>query len=251
MADDDIQAVEKALGDPVLEELSEDTRRTRRNLLIVAGVAIFYRVNELQISEAGFLGIKFSTVPISGINVSLTLILLYFVIQFGWQALDHFRFMRIRITGSRIAHVTTGQYASSHADYPSDPRQSSLYRWWLEQAQKIGSIQEPVEKLGAVTSSLKAQIESPEFSETPNYSSFVSSTIELTANINKLDRSIDNSVKTLTALRIPASLERFDRWFWQFQRSQILRLLILELGFPILLGLVGLALFLPLLKPMT
>ena len=47
MSDEDKIKAERAMGEPVLPEFSEDLRRTRRNLLVVSSVLIFAQITLL------------------------------------------------------------------------------------------------------------------------------------------------------------------------------------------------------------
>jgi hypothetical protein len=48
-----------------------------------------------------------------------------------------------------------------------------------------------------------------------------------------LHRSIAETQKALSAIRVPASLERFDKWFELFLRSQNLRWLVVDFLVPV------------------
>jgi hypothetical protein len=51
-----------------------------------------------------------------------------------------------------------------------------------------------------------------------------------------LERRLDGAVKAVQSARIPVSLERFDRWFQRFSKSQIARIVLLDLAFPFIFG---------------
>lgn len=55
-------------------------------------------------------------------------------------------------------------------------------------------------------------------------------------NIASLRRSIEEAQKTFSAARIPVSLERFNKWFEFFLRSQNLRWLIIDVFVPLFLS---------------
>ena len=65
---------------------------------------------------------------------------------------------------------------------------------------------------------------------------------KVSTDITKLKGSIETVSKTLESARIPVSLERFDNRFQLFLRSQNLRWLVLELGLPIIMGFISVAL---------
>jgi hypothetical protein len=60
---------------------------------------------------------------------------------------------------------------------------------------------------------------------------------EMTNVIHEMKRKVDEAAKAISSQRIPASLERFDRWFFRYQKSELARWIILEWGAPIALGL--------------
>lgn len=98
------KAVEKVLGEPIFDDFSDNTLKIRRNLLVVA----------------------------------------YLVVHFGWNSITHFQQWRLRVTGTRLAFKTgrsPGLYLEDdeRGDYPDDPRQSTLYTWWLVQAKQLAS----------------------------------------------------------------------------------------------------------------
>ena len=78
-----------------------------------------------------------------------------------------------------------------------------------------------------------------EFTEKPDAMNIVNATKLINSareEVAKLKGSVTEVGDTISALRIPVSLRRFDRWYHLFLRSQNLRWLVVELGAPILLG---------------
>ena len=145
----------------------------------------------------------------------------------------------MRITGTRVAHVTTARLAGEFQDYPNDPRQSSLYNWWKEEARKIGNInekaQDMIAKLEACEESLNTLIQDSQNSNNLNHAQRGVS--EARTAISTLINAVNEAKNTLDSSRIPASLKRFDQWFWNFLKSQNLRWFSFDFLAPILLGL--------------
>jgi hypothetical protein len=141
-----------------------------------------------------------------------------------------------RLTGTRVAFVTTGKFASEHGDYPSDPRQSTLYNWWKDSASKISSLTEPLETTEEKLAMWEKRVEEGILKNDPNLRTVVQSFQDIRTNIDDVKRKIENVEETLSATRIPASLERFDGRFRLMLRSQNIHWLVLELAFPLLLG---------------
>jgi len=59
---------------------------------------------------------------------------------------------------------------------------------------------------------------------------------DLQRAIDKLSSGLENTRKLILSQRIPASLERFDRWFELMLRSQNLYWLLFEFGLPLVFG---------------
>lgn len=236
MTTEEMEAVKRVIGEPVLEEFTDDLRRTKRNLLVVASIVIFYSFFDLKITEAGFLGIKFQIVPASAIDIGLGLILGYMLLQFVWKVWDHVQHIRIRVTGTRLVHQTGSSFGSQHADYPSDPRQSSLYRWWTSQSHLLEKIHELMGELNSAATALQDTAANPDIVNSPNMQSMIEAAGRGGGAANLLSARLDDLAKAITSERIPVSLGRFDRWFWNFQWSQIWRILLLEIAFPALWG---------------
>ena len=166
----------------------------------------------------------------------------YFLIHFLWCSIDHIQEWRLRVTGTRVAFITAASYTSEEGDYPSDPRQSSLYNWWKGQAILISSLTDPLDSINTKLAEWELKVNEALKDNDPNVSTTCASINKVNEDITKLKSSIENVEKTLTSNRIPASLYRFDKWFLFFLRSQNLRWLVIELMLPMLLSLYSLAL---------
>src|SRR5271156_3294535 len=131
----EVAAVSKVLGEPVFAELSERAWRVRTTLVVVAMVAIAVSYLNLKVDPAAAVfGLSFSGVTDKSIRIGLLMSVFYLAIHFVWVSWDSFNEWRIRRTGTRVAYVTTGRFGEASADYPGDPRQSTLYNWWRDQA---------------------------------------------------------------------------------------------------------------------
>ena len=239
MNDEVIRKVEQDLGEPVLPEFSEDLRRIKRNLLIVSSVAIFAQLSGVQITEAGFLGFKFSNPDQIWLQIALLSVVGYLFVQFCWRAWDYIQHTRLRITGTRVSHVTTGKLASKYGDYPNDPIQSTLYNWWLNEARRIGNLSAMADQIHRITDLLEEVAKRPGNMEMPNINHVMQSASEINNNIAKLVNRIEEAEKAIGSARIPVSLKRFDRWFHRFPKSQIRRIILLDVAFPFFFGAMG------------
>ncbi len=130
--------------------------------------------------------------------------------------------------------------ASEYGDYPSDPLQSTLYNWWLEQARRIGNLSAMADQVHRVADRLEEVANRPGNMEMPNINRVLESASQINGDIAKLKNRIGEAEKAIRSARIPVSLERFDRWFRCFERSQITRIMILDVIFPFVFGAVGL-----------
>jgi hypothetical protein len=135
-----------------------------------------------------------------------------------------------------VSHVTTGKIAATGGDYPNDPRQSTLYNWWKDEARKISSLQEPLDSIQAKLKEWETTVKASLEGKDPNVVHECMSISKIGGDINKLSASVKQAGESLDSARIPASLKRFDAHFQFFLRSQNLRWLIIELGFPLVLG---------------
>jgi len=236
MSDEDKIKAERAMGEPVLPEFSEDLRRTRRNLLVVSSVLIFAQISKVQITAANFFAFKISNPSQTWLYIGATCVLAYLLLQFCWKGWDYIHFMRIRVTGSRLSHVTTGRMASDFGDYPSDPNQSNLYYWWTEQARKIGNLSKMADDVHIVANRLQEVAKQPGNIDMSNINHVTSSAGEINNKISSLENRLTELQKVLNSTRIPTSLERYDRWFYHFKKSQVCRIVMLDLVFPLVLG---------------
>lgn len=230
-----VAAVQKVLGEPVFCELSQSAWKIRTNLIVTSVISISIVFAGLHIdSESTFLGLKFKGLNDIIITRALFWITLYLLIHFLWSAWDNFVEWRLRITGTKVAFITAGVYVSEHGDYPSDPRQSTLYHWWKSQAQKIDELVNRVKEIDNQLNGFEARLKSE-----PNTNSeqlIITDIKSVQVAVVNLDAHMKQVNELLLLNRVPASLERFDNWFQLFLRSQNLRWLIVECGTPLIVG---------------
>lgn len=239
----DYDRVKEALGSPVLASFSEELRLTKRNLLAVSAVVFFAQVSGMKIAHGGLslVGLSFSNPGQWWLDIMLSGLVFYLLIQFLWQVADYLVYSRIRLTGSRVSWVTTAILADSELDYPSDPQQSSLYHWWKEQSPRIGNLRVPANHVTAAAEALERVILNVQGENVRDVAKLTGPVDELRRVSSSLLSRIDALEKTVGSNRIIVSLERFDRWFWCFSRSQAIRIWILDIIFPVVLALAALA----------
>jgi hypothetical protein len=74
-----------------------------------------------------------------------------------------------------------------------------------------------------------------------NLASIIQTIAEARNQAAEMGRKVEANTKAITDARIPTSLQRFDRWFEFFLRSQNLRWLLIEFLAPV--GLAAVALY--------
>lgn len=233
---DDGEKIEKVLGEPVLEEFSAHNLAIRRNLMLVSFIAIIIVTYDLAITGQ-FVGINIQGLDKAVMSEIFFLLVAYHLIHFIWATWDHVQHWRVRITGTRLAHQTGSKWASLDADYPADPKQSSLYHWWHNQVHQIGNISASMVALGEKVEGWEQKIkEAGDESVQVNLNNVTQSLGQITSAISSLKPQVEAAEKTISSQRIPVSLERFDKWFFRFQKSQLARWFFVEWLFPIILG---------------
>ncbi|MCH7958930.1 MAG: hypothetical protein IID08_02295 [Candidatus Hydrogenedentes bacterium] len=233
-----IKAVHKVLGEPVICEFDAKTQRIRTNLFLFCLISIVYVVGGLRIdADSSVLGFKFEGLDDALFRYSFLAAIVYLAIHFFWCAFDNFMEWRLRITGTRVAFITAGKWVSEGSDYPEDPRQSTLYNWWKDQVKSISGIHEAIDDIGNTFDIVNAEIEKVrDDGQTLNIKNVIQGQSEIRKELVSLKSTVENVGKTISADRIPASLERFDNWFKYFLNSQNMRWLLIEFLFPMILA---------------
>lgn len=238
MAADNLEAVEKALGNPVAGDLPENALKVRRNLLVFGVISVFITLGGVKLDPtSSVLGFKFSGVSEALITNALLAANVYFLLHFIWYAFEGILEWRLRVTGTRLAFLTGSRFGSEHADYPDDPRQSTLYTWWLDNAKRIGNFKETACDLSEKIKAWEEKVSSfQNGNDSLNLANAMSTLNQARSAADKLTKQIETTEKTLTAMRIPCSLGRFDGWFKLFLKSQNIRWLLVDILLPVLVG---------------
>jgi hypothetical protein len=237
---DSIRSVQKILGEPIACELSDRAWKTRTLLLSVEGIAAVIAFGHLRVDpNATAFGLSLRGLTDHEVRLWLCLVIAYLLVHFIWSSWETFAEWRLRLTGTRVAFVTTGQFASEHCDYPNDPRQSTLANWWRGQGGIIGDVGVAADqisiKLKAIEEDLRARFVTGD--SAMNIVNNVCGPIEtLRALVGQLRQSIDQNLASFEANRIPASLDRFDLWHRHFLQSQSLRWLAVDVLIPVFCG---------------
>lgn len=230
--------VEEVLGAPINPELSEYAQKLRRNLLAFGAVYVFCWLTGVKLDTTSpFFGIKLIGLNELQFSIGTMIINAYLLIHFGWYAWEAVLEWRVRLTGTRLAHRTGARMGSAAGDYPDDPRQSTLYYWWIELAKQLGRKLNAVDtvesRLAKVEEEVK-EINDPSFSATRN--SFTSSMSQMVSGFAELRSYHRNIIDALNTQRVEASLRRFDSWFALMLKSQNLRMILIDISLPLLIG---------------
>ncbi|NML29448.1 hypothetical protein [Paraburkholderia antibiotica] len=243
---DNLEAVGKILGEPVAPEMSDDALKVKRNLLIASFVSIASVLGDLHVNpQSTILGLQFTGLTSTLINKGLLIVTTYLLVHFAWYFFDAFIEWRIRLTGTKVAFQTGSTLGSQHADYPADPRQSTLYNWWKSQASSgyrvSTSLQEMTNRIAGWESSVR---EAMKDAQELNKRAAIESLVHIRNDMTKLKSAMESIEQTVTSARIPVSLGRFDAWFKFFLKSQNLRWLFIDAGLPLALGSTAVAMLL-------
>ncbi|HRE17262.1 MAG TPA: hypothetical protein PLW86_09410 [Rhodocyclaceae bacterium] len=235
--DESAEKVAKALGEPFSVEFPETVRKMRTNLLLASSIAVLVTIFGVEVNPSNLqiAGISFNRLTGGVIYMCLFMLTLYLLTHFLWASVDQWVQWRVRITGTRTTFVTTAILGSEHADYGPDPRQTSLYRWWISQAKQLNHLSENVDEIKKTTEQVLVLLREKSDS-TAVAGREMRSVQDLQRAIDKLSSGLENTRKLILSQRIPASLERFDRWFELMLRSQNLYWLLFEFGLPLVFG---------------
>lgn len=236
MSSKKIDEVEKILGEPIFIEFSDYVRKIRTNLLIVSFITIFIIFYEVKISpDSTLLGLKFTEFKNEWIMHSFLALNSYLFLHFSVCSIDAFKEWMVRVTGTKVVHVTVGITSIYEGDYPSDPRQSTLYNWWKDEAKKIGNLKEKFESIETKLNEIKTEIQNKgqENIAQQNLNNVVHPIGNINNVLHELKRNIEELKRTLESKRIPISLEKFDNCYKSLLKTQNLRWLVIEFSFPL------------------
>jgi hypothetical protein len=230
-----LEAVQKILGEPVAAGLTDRAWRARTQLLSVALVAIGIIKFKLRVNtDATVLGFSLTGLSDHAVRGALVLAIAYLLLHFVWMAWESFAEWRLRLTGTRVAFATVGRFASSECDYPDDPRQSTLANWWRSSANNLGNLTVRVDGLRVMFADQQAAIREACGSGEPiNVANATAPLNNIMTAANQLKQSIEATAIVLASLRIPASLDRFEKTYRHFLESQNIRWLLVDALLPI------------------
>ena len=226
------EGLEKILGEPVIDDFSESAHRVRRNLIVFSTVALFYRLSGAKIGSGGIelYGVKFEDIDEKFITIWLSLIVIYHFMHFALIVLGHLKYLQIRLTKSDVKFRTGAFFSSQSEDHPSDPKHSTLYSWWTEQSRILNQFlnQEKIENFITL-------IEAEKLND--DQKSEVAMMQGIRNSFGGIEQGLKEMNKILGDKRIKESLERFDQSFNCYRGVEKVRWILVEMGFPLILGL--------------
>lgn len=237
------------LGEPIIEAFTENLLRIRRNLLIVSSLSLVLVLSDIKISGDGsFIGLKIEGITEQQVFNIIFWATLYHLIHFVFEAADYTQKWRLRLTGNRYASRTSGEF---NEDYSYDPTQSTLYNWWKGIRWETKYSDTNLKKLNLFHQDIIDKVEVLKKLDEPVQREKLAHELKQTIQdishfIKSYQIYINSSTKVVSSERITVSLERFDRWFWNYQIFQLIRLFVIEFLFPVVLSLIVLNLTSPL-----
>lgn len=238
MADNEkIMQIEKIMGDPIALEPTEYEERIRRNLLIVSFLSVMaWWGGATPTGHIEIWGMSFEHLDIKALSWAALFITSYQLLHYGWVILNKLAYWRVRLTGVRLQVVRgpQGQRSANFGgpagidpvDYKGDEKNSNLYCWMIERSPQYHNFIDALTKQSEKLKSLDANIESSK--------SISESAIK--DAISSLDKTSKQLLEEINNVRINVSLRRFDRWFHMMVLSQSIRWFVLDLLFPLVLG---------------
>lgn len=232
------EEISRVLGEPVGFDISEAASKLRRNLILVSVVVLVLVLGEIEAgSDFSILGVKLTGVTPFKLMVGLSIVLAYTFVHFIWYCYELYSAWAIRVTGTKLAFVTGGKLGATGADYPDDPKQSTLYTWWIQESQSIPAYSDLVDRVDESIRQFSDHVEQLELRDKTSAGSVSSSIQGMVRTLEKVKGALESSKSVLTNTRMPESLSRFDERFRLLLKSQNLRVLVVEVGLPILLSL--------------
>lgn len=232
--------IAKVLGSPVGFDISETASKLRRNLLLVSVVVMILILGEVQPGpEVSVFGIKLTGLTSIKIMFGLSVLLAYNLVHYLWYCYELYSEWAVRITGTRLAFVTGGKYGQLGADYPDDPKQSTLYTWWLQQSNSIIAYSNLLQRVDASIQDFSEHTEQLQARDMTSAGTVSSSIRGMKDALEQARHNLACTEAILTNVRVPESLKRFDNRFKMLLKSQNLRLVLVEVGMPVGLALIA------------
>jgi len=211
------EQIKKIFLKPNIEPLDSNTQRIRRNLISTSVICLLITKGTatIDLTSSVIFGIKFTKIDLTQIYLYLLISLLYFLIHFTWATIDSFKENLMRLTGIDIPMITSQAGILSSGDElnpgTNDKRYTSIYSWYFIHYQRFKMIEDTFkEQTSTLTSNINQE------------------------NVETIRRACENF--NTSHSYIETALKRYEKGFWQYQLSQVLRWLLLDYIVPISLG---------------
>lgn len=231
-----IKDVEHLLGEPFALEFTDYATKIRTHLFFISALSVimvFANVT-LNTDDSTLLGLKFHNISNDLIFTILLILNGYFLFHFLWIANDYFQQWRIRLSGISQTKKKHSEFKAVDLDTPKDPRQSTLYSWWLDHRDRVEMLNTDQEIQKQLSAKLTKLIED-KYSE-KSHDTFGHSANDLANALRGVQSSLDKTQAFFEEPRLEVSLKRFDNYWSRLQTSQNIRWLLLELALPVSLG---------------
>jgi hypothetical protein len=232
------EEIAKVLGEPVGFDISETAAKLRRNLLLVSMLVMVLIIGQIEAgSDFSVFGVKLTGVTPFKLMVGLSIVLGYTFIHFVWCCYEAYSEWCIRITGTKLSFVTGAKLGATGADYPDNPKQSTLYTWWMQEAHSMTAYSDLLSRVDEGILDFSSHVEQLEKRDMTSAGSVSQSIQRMDNTLQQVRHSLSSTESVITNTRIPESLARFDRRFRLLLKAQNMRISIIEVGIPVFLSL--------------
>jgi hypothetical protein len=240
--DKDIASVTEVLGKPAGFDISEPAVRVRKSLMAASIALLCLVLAKIEPSDTfTIFGVAFKGVTADKIVIGGILVLIYSLIHFISYVGELLLEYRVRVTGAKLAFQTGARAGSQYVDYPDDPKQTSLLNWWKTYTRRLIVVEELADKVNTDLEEIKRRIENMgERSSSPEIAGTSHLMGQVNANLINLTNDLKTNREILLSPRIEVSLQRYEAWHKNLISWQGLRVVILEVVLPILLGMISL-----------
>ncbi|WP_394561816.1 hypothetical protein [Aquipseudomonas alcaligenes] len=227
-----IKALKKALGEPVGFEISDVALKVKRNVMLVSLVVIVLILGEIKAADKiSIFGVSLVGVTPAKLMLGLSVVLIYSLAHYLWYCTDFWGEWSLRVTGVRVAKGLV-HLGDDSVEELADPKQSTLYTWWLSRAENISAYSDLAEMIDTAIDEAVSHLGK---GGDPAGIEFIASKFSDVRMV--LRRDLVTFKGAVESNVIPMSLERFDRRFIFLLRSQNLRVLLADIILPIVLAL--------------
>jgi len=236
------------MQEPIFLGFTDTVQKTKKLLIILSSISIFLIYGDLTINqESSFIGLKFEGLNNNLIYTGFLVIIIYNFIVFLWSGYSTFEEWQVRQSGMKTFNASAENdyfYIKDNNTYltPTEPRNSTLYYWWITQASKTTGLNKTLENLEKTNNKiykLLQEIESKSENkifidnQTSYTATHFSKSFEELAKVAKSFKVIENA---LNSKNIEISLGKFDKRFKTLLYSQNLKWIILDFAMPILIS---------------